>query len=304
MAKNNNLHKAKTAKNDEFYTQFSDIQKEIEKYLEYNPDVFRNQVVYCNCDDPKQSNFWKYFHLNFNHFGLKKLIATHYHEIEPTYKIEYTGEDDNDCEIGDITPLKTNGDFRSPECTKLLKEADIIVTNPPFSLFREYIAQLIDYDKKFICIGSQNAITYKEFFPLLKENKVWLGCTSPKEFIQPDNSIKKFGNISWFTNLDIIKRHEFIDLIEKYTPEKYPKYDNYDAINVDKVLDIPVDYAGVMGVPITFMDKYNPDQFEIVGCSYDYGRPTGWNENINMAVSVEGKNVYKRLLIKHKQYGY
>ena len=304
MAKNNNLHKAKTAKNDEFYTQFSDIQKEIEKYLEYNPDVFRNQVVYCNCDDPKQSNFWKYFHLNFNHFGLKKLIATHYHEIEPTYKIEYTGEDDNDCEIGDITPLKTNGDFRSPECTKLLKEADIIVTNPPFSLFREYIAQLIDYDKKFICIGSQNAITYKEFFPLLRENKVWLGCTSPKEFIQPDNSIKKFGNISWFTNLDIIKRHEFIDLIEKYTPEKYPKYDNYDAINVDKVLDIPVDYAGVMGVPITFMDKYNPDQFEIVGCSYDYGRPTGWNENINMAVSVEGKNVYKRLLIKHKQYGY
>ena len=172
---------------------------------------------------------------------------------------------DNDCDIGVVTSLKTNGDFISPECIELLQEADIVVTNPPFSLFREYIAQLIDYDKKFICIGSQNAITYKEFFPLLKENKVWLGCTSPKEFIQPDDSIKKFGNISWFTNLDIIKRHEFLDLIEKYTPEKYPKYDNYDAINVDKVLDIPVDYDGVMGVPITFMDKYNPEQFEILG---------------------------------------
>jgi len=317
MAKNNNLHKAKTAKNDEFYTQFSDIQKEIEKYLEYNPDVFRNQVVYCNCDDPKQSNFWKYFHLNFNHFGLKKLIATHYHEIEPTYKIEYTGEDDNDCEIGDITPLKTNGDFRSPECTKLLKEADIIVTNPPFSLFREYIAQLIDYDKKFIVIGSQNAIIYKEIFPLIQNNEVWTGYRfGEMKFRVPDTSEpratrfwidetgqkwRSLGNAMWLTNLDNDRRHKILKLTKKYTPEEYPKYDNYDAINVNKVLDIPVDYAGVMGVPITFMDKYNPDQFEIVGCSYDYGRPTGWNENINMAVSVEGKNVYKRLLIKHKQ---
>ena len=262
MTKNSNLSKAKTAKNDEFYTQITDIEKELKHYKEH----FKNKVIFCNCDDPKHSNFWKYFHLNFNHFGLKKLIATHYHETEPTYKMEYTGGDDNDCEIGVVTSLEANGDFRSHECIELLQEADIVVTNPPFSLFREYIAQLIEHDKKFICIGSQNAITYKEFFPLLKDNKVWLGYTSPKEFKQPDKSIKKFGNISWFTNLDIIKRHETLDLIEKYTPEKYPTYDNYDAINVNKVLDIPVDYDGVMGVPITFMDKYNPKQFEIIGC--------------------------------------
>lgn len=261
MAKSSNLHKAKTAKNDEFYTQLADIEKELKHYKAH----FKGKTIFCNCDNPKHSNFWKYFHLNFKHFGLKKLIATHYHETEPTYKIEYTGEDDNNCEIGVITNLKTNGDFRSHECIALLQEADIIVTNPPFSLFREYVAQLIDYDKKFICIGSINAIAYKVLFPLLKNNKVWLGCTSPKEFIQPNKSIKKFGNITWFTNLDIIKRREFLDLIEKYTPEKYPKYDNYDAINVNKVLDIPVDYNGVMGVPITFMDKYNPKQFEILG---------------------------------------
>jgi hypothetical protein len=228
---------------------------------------------------------------------LKKLIATHFHETEPTYKIEYTGEDDNDCEIGVVTSLKTNGDFRSSECIELLKEADIIVTNPPFSLFREYIAQLIDYDKKFICIGSQNAITYKEFFPLLKENKVWLGYTSPKEFKQPDDSIKKFGNISWFTNLDIIKRHEFIDLIEKYNPDKYPKYDNYDAINVDKVLDIPVDYDGVMGVPITFMDKYNPEQFEIIGHEHDLNG-NGGRGIAHGQFEVKNKGVYKRILIQ------
>lgn len=262
MAKNNNLHKAKTAKNDEFYTQMIDIEKELQHYKEH----FKDKTIYCNCDDPKQSNFWKYFHLNFNHFGLKKLIATHFHETEPTYKIEYTGEDDNDCNIGVVTSLKTNGDFRSHECIELLQESDIIVTNPPFSLFREYIAQLIEYDKKFIVIGNKNAITYKEFFPLLKNNQVWIGFNSPAEFKTPDGTTNKINGLSrWFTNLDIIKRHEFLDLIEKYTPEKYPKYDNYDAINVDKVLDIPVDYDGVMGVPITFMDKYNTEQFEILG---------------------------------------
>ena len=298
MAKNNNLHKAKTAKNDEFYTQLTDIEKELKHYKNH----FKDKTIYCNCDDPQYSNFWKYFHLNFNHFGLKKLIATHFHETEPTYKIEYTGEDDNDCNIGVITNLKTNGDFRSSECIELLQEADIIVTNPPFSLFREYVAQLIDYDKKFIVIGSQNAITYKEFFPLLKNNQVWLGCTSPKEFIQPDKSIKKFGNISWFTNLDIIKRHEFIDLIEKYTPEKYPKYDNYDAINVDKVLDIPVDYDGVMGVPITFMDKHNPEQFEILNAN-DYRKgdhvpikPHGLIKD--KEGSIQKRIVYARILIR------
>ena len=267
MAKNNNLHKAKTAKNDEFYTQLTDIEKELKHYKVH----FKDKVIFCNCDNPKQSHFWKYFHLNFNHFGLKKLIATHFHKTEPTYKIEYTGEDDNNCEIGVVTNLKTNGDFRSPECIELLKEADIIVTNPPFSLFREYIAQLIDYDKKFIVVGNKNSITYKEIFPLLKNNQIWIGFNSPAEFKTPDGTTNKINGLSrWFTNLDIIKRHEFLDLIEKYSPEKYPKYDNYDAINVDKVLDIPVDYDGIMGVPITFMDKHNPEQFEILG--YTTGR--------------------------------
>ena len=309
MAKNNNLHKAKTAKNDEFYTQLTDIEKELKHYKTH----FKDKTIFCNCDDPKQSHFWKYFHLNFNHFGLKKLIATHFHETEPTYKIEYDGSDDNNCDIGIITNLETNGDFRSPECIALLQEADIIVTNPPFSLFREYVAQLIDYDKKFIVIGNKNSITYKEFFPLLKNNQVWLGCTSPKEFVQPDKSIKKFGNISWFTNLDIIKRHETLDLIEKYTPEKYPKYDNYDAINVNRVLDIPVDYNGIMGVPITFMDKHNPEQFEILGitcrryspeyCTHTYTKEEYSNANDLNGASCIKKNetikmTYGRILIQ------
>ena len=326
MSKNNNLHKAKTAKNDEFYTQITDIEKELKHYKHH----FKGKVIYCNCDDPKYSNFWKYFHLNFNHFGLKKLIATHYHETEPTYKIEYAGEDDNDCDIGVVTSLKTNGDFRSPECIDLLQEADIIVTNPPFSLFREYIAQLIDYDKKFIVIGNKNSITYKEFFPLLKDNKVWLGYTSnktcvfrvPPEYNHDDkitsdindgNYYGKVPAISWFTNLDIIKRHEFLDLIEKYTPEKYPKYDNYDAINVDKVLDIPVDYDGVMGVPITFLDKYNPEQFKILGitcrryspeyCTHTYTKEEYSNANDLNGASCIKKNetikmTYGRILIQ------
>ena len=225
MAKNKNLHQAKTAKNDEFYTQITDIEKELKHYKHH----FKDKTIFCNCDDPKQSNFWKYFHLNFNYFGLKKLIATHYHETEPTYKIEYTGEDDNDYEIGVVTSLETNGDFRSPECIELLQEADIVVTNPPFSLFREYIAQLIDYDKKFIVIGSQNAITYKRFFPLLKNNQVWLGHTSPKEFLQPDDSIKKFGNISWFTNLDISKRHEKLILWQRYYDDNGDKSADADT---------------------------------------------------------------------------
>ena len=296
MSKNNNLHKAKTAKNDEFYTQITDIEKELKHYKAH----FKNKTIFCNCDDPKQSHFWKYFHLNFNHFGLKKLIATHFHETEPTYKIEYTGEDDNNCEIGVITNLETNGDFRSSECIELLKEADIIVTNPPFSLFREYIAQLIEYDKKFIVIGNKNSITYKEFFPLLKDNQVWIGFNSPAEFKTPDGTTNKINGLSrWFTNLDIIKRHEFLDLIEKYTPEKYPKYDNYDAINVDKVLDIPVDYDGVMGVPITFMDKYNPEQFEIIGISGTRARPIILDgKKKSGRFYIDGRRLYARILIQ------
>ena len=260
MATNANLHKAKDAKNDEFYTQFTDVSKEMMHYKQH----FKDKIVLCNCDDPAWSAFWKYFHLNFSALGLKKLISTHYDKNEPTYKMEYTGGDDNDIEVGIKTPLEGNGDFRNQECLDLLDECDIVVTNPPFSLFREYVAVLMEHGKKFLIIGSQNAITYKEFFPLLKDNKVWMGCNGVKEFVQPDGSIKKFGNICWYTNLDVAKRHEKLILWKKYTSEEYPKYDNYDAINVDKVDHIPCDYDGVMGVPITFLDKYCPEQFEIV----------------------------------------
>ena len=292
MAENSNLLKAKTAKNDEFYTQLTDIEKELKHYKEH----FKGKTIFCNCDDPKRSNFWKYFHSNFKHLGLKKLIATHYRETEPTYKIEYTGEDDNNCEIGEITPLENNGDFRSPECIDLLKEADIVVTNPPFSLFREYIAQLIEHDKKFIVVGNKNSITYKEIFPLLKNNQVWIGFNSPVEFKTPEGITNKINGLSrWFTNLDITKRHETLDLIEKYTPEKYPKYDNYDAINVDKVLDIPVDYEGVMGVPITFMDKHNPEQFKIIGLDR-YTVPKEFL--VGGRVAINGKPKYARILIQ------
>ncbi len=258
---NASLHKAKDVKNDEFYTRLTDVSKELKHYKEH----FKNKIVFCNCDDPTWSAFWKYFHLNFAELGLKKLISTHYDKTETTYKMEYMGGDDNDIEVGTITPLEGNGDFRSKECLDLLDEADIVCTNPPFSLFREYISVLMEHDKKFLIIGTKNAITYKEFFPLLKENKVWIGFNSVKEFTQPDGTIKKFGNIGWYTNLDITKRHEKLIPWKKYSPDEFKSYDNFDGINVDKLNEIPCDYDGVMGVPITFLDRYNPDQFEIIG---------------------------------------
>ena len=307
MAKNKNLHQAKTAKNDEFYTQLTDIEKELSHYRAH----FKDKIILCNCDDPTWSEFWRYFHLNFEFFGLKKLISTHYSATERTYKLEYTGGDDTNIEDGIKTDLLQNGDFRSDECIEILKQADIVVTNPPFSLFREYVAQLIEYDKKFIIIGSQNAITYKEFFPLLKDNKVWLGHTSPKEFLQPDDSIKKFGNISWFTNLNISKRHEKLILWQRYYDDngdksadadtRYPKYDDYDAINVDRVADIPVDYDGVMGVPITFLDKFCPEQFEILGISGDCANVVFINnKRCSGRFYVDKKRLYDRILIKRK----
>lgn len=272
MAKNDNLHKAKDAKNDEFYTRIEDVAEELRHYKKH----FAGKVVFCNCDDPTWSAFWRYFHLNFSELGLKKLIATHYDRTEPTYKMEYEGGDDNDVEVGVKTPLEGNGDFRSRECLDLLDECDIVVTNPPFSLFREYVSTLIQHGKKFLIIGNKNAITYKEFFPLLKENKVWIGYSSPSEFDTPNGMTKKINGLTrWFTNLDIQKRHEKLILWQRYydddgnplpdAEERYPHYDNYDAINVDRVADIPVDYKGVMGVPITFLDKYNPDEFKILG---------------------------------------
>lgn len=279
MVKNTNLHKAKNAKNDEFYTQLTDVAKELMHYKKH----FKDKIVFCNCDDPTWSAFWKYFHLNFAELGLKKLISTHYDREEATYKMEYTGGDDNDIEVGVKTPLEGNGDFRNKECLDLLDESDIVVTNPPFSLFREYVAVLMEHEKKFLIIGNKNAITYKEFFPLLKDDDVWIGCTNVKEFLQPDGSIKKFGNIGWFTNLDVAKRHEKLILWKHYTEEEYPKYDNYDAINVDKVSEIPCDYDGVMGVPITFLDSFNPEQFEILG----YTGGLGWNERNKVKTSKE-----------------
>ena len=281
MAANANLHKAKDAKNDEFYTQLTDVSKELRHYKQ----PFKDKIVLCNCDDPTWSAFWKYFHLNFSALGLKKLISTHYDKNEPTYMMEYTGGDYNDIEVGVKTPLEGNGDFRNQECLDLLDEADIVVTNPPFSLFREYVAVLMEHEKKFIIWGNNNSITYKEFFPLIKENKVWLGYLSNStcvfrlsdDYTKWDEKITKQMNdghkygkvsaISVFTNLDIKKRHEKLILWKKYNSEEYPTYDNYDAINIDKVDQIPVDHDGVMGVPITFLDKYNPEQFEIVGIS-------------------------------------
>lgn len=284
---NANLTQAKKAKKDEFYTQLSDIERELSHYKEH----FRGKTVLCNCDDPRISNFFRYFAYNFEHLGLKRLITTCYknqntdlfsmNTCEQAIWLEYFGDKNGDKipnpdEIG-IHNFKGDGDFRSAECIELLKQADIVVTNPPFSLFREYVAQLIEYDKKFVIIGHQNAITYKEIFPLIKDNKIWLGYGfkgGAGHFISKYEDTATAGDhregmirvsgVVWFTNLDIDKRHEDLILYKTYNPEDYPKYDNYDAINVDKTSDIPCDYDGVMGVPITFLDKYNPNQFEIV----------------------------------------
>lgn len=286
MAKslNKNLHKASKAKKDEFYTQLIDIEKELKHYK----DQFRGKVVFCNCDDPRESNFVKYFSMNFEHLGLKKLIATHYKGAnlfsnEKPYKLEYTG-DKNGNRMPDpdefTTEMIGDGDFRSAESIELLEEADIVITNPPFSLFREYVAQLMEYDKKFLIIGNTNSMTYREIFKLFKNNTIRTGYTNFNVgmfFIVPndwelfhhiDENGKKIARVStscWFTNLEVAKHKENITLYKKYTYGEYQKYENYDAINVDKVSEVPLDYGGAMGVPITFIDKHNPEQFDIIG---------------------------------------
>lgn len=327
MAKNADLGAAKTAKKDEFYTQLTDIEKEMRYYRKH----FKGKTVFCNCDDPFESNFFKYFVLNFNRLGLKKLIATCYAtspisgqqlslfdvvggdesvENKPykaivTKVYDVTGDGGVDmfdvAELfklheNELAELEGDGDFRSEECLALLDEADIVVTNPPFSLFREYVNVLVEHEKHFIIIGNVNAITYKEFFPLVKDNKVWIGASihsGDRKFYVPDDyplnaagcgvdddgrRFIRVKGVRWFTNLDLKQRHEELILVKRYKPELYPKYDNYDAIEVSKTSDIPCDYDGVMGVPITFMDKYSPDQFEILGLSigtlFD-GRPLG-----------------------------
>lgn len=288
-AANLNLHKAKDSKKDEFYTQLGDIERELKYYKSH----FKDKVVYCNCDDPRVSNFFHFFSYNFEKLGLKKLIATCYknqdmdlfseNKSEQAIYLVYEG-DKNDNRIPDpneigVKHLKGDGDFRSKECIDLLKQADIVVTNPPFSLFREYVTQLIEYDKKFVIVGHQNAISYKDIFKLIKEDKLWLGYGfkgGAAHFINSHyedyaaagdhkEGMIRVSGVHWFTNLDISKRHEDLILYKNYNPEEYPTYENFDAINIDKTKDIPVDYKGFMGVPITFIDKYNPDQFEIIG---------------------------------------
>jgi len=275
--KNKNLHKAKDAKRDEFYTQLSDIEKELKHYREY----FKNKVVYCNCDDPRVSNFFHYFSYNFEKLGLKKLITTCYknqnrdlfsrNDSEQAIYLEYDGDINKNNipdpeEIG-IKHLKGDGDFRSKESLELLKQADIVVTNPPFSLFREYVSQLVECKKKFLIIGNINAISYKECFEQIKSNKMWLGYNTVRHFGRPDGSMYETARSFWYTTLDIAKRHEDIILYKSYNENKdaYPKYDNYDAINVNVTKHIPKDFEGYMGVPITFLNRHNPDQFEIIG---------------------------------------
>ena len=327
---NNNLNKAKADKNDEFYTCLTDIENEMRHYKAH----FKDKVVYCNCDDPLVSNFFRYFSLNFEHLGLKKLIATCYQSdnagvrtdlsSDTAVKIEYHGHPkvlgtptDEDM---NIVKLKSDGDFRSDECIEILKTADIVVTNPPFSLFREYVEQLVEHDKSFIIVGSMNAITYTDFFPLLQQNKVWLGNKSGVfdfevplsydrsiAFMKDGKKYAKFGNVSWFTNLDIAKRHEDIVLYKKYNADNYPVYDNYNAIEVGKVKEIPIDYDGVMGVPITFLAKHNPNQFEVVGSDFQVRHgdlpeliKEGYVGKFDRAV-LNGKRMFSRIFIKRVQ---
>jgi len=326
IATNKFLHQAKSGKNDEFYTILADIEREVKHYKKH----FKNKVVFCNCDDPRVSNFFYYFSYNFEQLGLTRLIATCYknqdadlfsqHKSEKAVFLEYTG-DKNNNNIPDkdeiaIKHLKGDGDFRSEECIELLKQSDIVVTNPPFSLFREYVEQLIEFDKHFLIVGTWNAITYKEIFPLIKDNKIWIGINSNRNFTgfivpkhyplhgtearvdENGNRIVSSNNTCWFTNLDIAKRHEDLILCKTYNKKDYPKYDNYDAINVDKTNDIPMDYKGAMGVPITFLDKYSPNQFEIIGID----RPLV--EAITGKVSrfrIDGREIYARVVIKNKK---
>ena len=353
-ADNRNLRQARKAKKDEFYTQLADIEKELKHYK----DQFRGKIVYCNCDDPYESNFFKYFAANFNSLGLKKLITTSYSgspvagkqlplfEIEGLKEIKPKDAEAHRIEINEVpdfnkdgaidlkdieqllkhtanvcAPLKGNGDFRSEECIELLKQADIVCTNPPFSLFREYVAQLVEYDKKFLIIGNINAITYKEIFKLIKNNKLWLGITMDGRnvwFRVPDDypinenvanskiiNGEKYLFVKgcvWFTNLDTVKRHEELVLYKKYNPKEYPKYDNYDAIEVSRVSDIPMDYDGVMGVPITFVSHYNPDQFEIIDINPHFFTVVEQGLPKPPQLKIHGrKDPYARILIRNKK---
>ena len=320
MSNNKSLGKAVKSKNDEFYTQLPDIENELNHYQKY----FKGKTVLCNCDDPRISNFFHYFSYNFEKLKLKKLITTCYknqqrdlfskNNSEQSIYLEYEG-DKNDNKVPDpdeigISNLESDGDFRSDECIEILKQADIVCTNPPFSLFREYVAQLIKYKKKFLIIGNLNAITYKDMFKLLKENKIWLGYgfkggnayfktknthDFSKGVYDKETGLVKFRNALWYTNMNVTKRHEKLILYKKYNKTDYPKYDNYDVINIDRVSEIPVDYAGVMGVPISFTNKYNPDQFEILG----QANSARWLDYECLTI-IGSRKLYNRILIKKR----
>lgn len=290
---NTNLTNSKQAKNDEFYTMYEDIENELQHY----PGAFEGKIVYCNCDSPEWSNFWKYFHINFKKLGLKKLVSTHYETNGHSYKMEYEGGDDNDVEIGIKTPLEGNGDFRNQECIDLLKEADIVVTNPPFSIAREdFIPQLFEHKKKFLIIGDLNWVTYKIIFPLLKNNEMWMGYSAVKEFLQPNGTIKKFGNKLWFINLDIKKRHEKLILWKNYTPAEFPQYDNYDAINVDKVSNIPCDYCESWEVTKDEFKNFSADEWEVTR--------TGERDGEKSFFIIPAANIKLRKLLHEHAVGY
>ena len=324
MAKNTNLTDAKKAKNDEFYTQIEDIEKELNNYK----DFFKGKKVLCNCNDGKLNGTWsafaQYFSMNFEHLGLKKLTCMSYNENGCGMKYVYCGDRNGNCIADDfeweVSELKGHGDFSDEEGCQLMQECDVVVTNPPFSLFRDFVAQLMEYNKKFLIIGNMNAITYKEIFPLIKDNKLWLGASiksGDRKFYVPDNyplnasgcGIDEKGKrfirvkgVRWFTNIEDAKRNLSLDLYKKYNPKDYPKYDNYNAINVNKTSDIPMGYDGVMGVPISFLDKYCPTQFEIVGLTSSsrectYGQVIG---NATTRAMIGGKKIYARILIRRK----
>jgi hypothetical protein len=334
VATNKTLQQARKAKSDEFYTRLADIEKELKHYRQH----FKDKVVLCNCDDPRVSNFFHFFSYNFEKLGLKKLITTCYksqnmdlfsrHDDEAAIYLEYEG-DKNDNKVPDpeeigIQQLQGDGDFRSPECIELLKQADIVVTNPPFSLFREYVGQLIEHQKKFLVVGTWNAITYRDIFKLIQSDSLWIGVNSNRNFsgfIVPEhyplhgtearldehgNRVVSSNNTCWFTNLENAKRHEDLPLFRTFNPEEHPEYDNYHAIEVNQVVNIPVNYEGVMGVPITFLNKYNPDQFEIVGSDADVKEgllpelvKSSWDGKIDRAY-LNGKRMYARLFIRRK----
>lgn len=299
---NTNLTTAKKVKNDEFYTRYEDIEAEVMKYRKQ----FKGKIVYLPCDDPaeKKSEFWSFFVNNFDAFGLKKLIATHYDENGRAYKIWIDTDTTGDGYIDDADALQEdlvgNGDFRSPECVEILDECDIVCTNPPFSLFREFVDLLVTHNKQFLIIGNQNAFSYKEIFHLIHTDIIWTGYNMVRKFFQPDGSIKEFGNVCWFTNMMTNKRNEEIILTKKYAdnPEAYPHYDSCDAIDVGRVINIPSDYYGVMGVPITFLDKYNPNQFEILGLDDPELVYPNWR---GRGPDLNGKTIYRRVMIRRKK---